>query len=448
MALITCPDCGAGVSDSAPACPRCGRPMGAPTPARSDARVLKKGGRRTPITITISSFAIIAIGLVLAVLFVPALQIGQHLEARCQVNGLGSGSCQFTNTGWTPGSQCVVVRLVNKNGGMASSGPLCSGRVWPNDTKQQDVSIVVGDTCSSKDMSWSDFCAMEVRDFGDAPSSAGTPSSDSAPSSLPATARAGGAPTPSETTSQGATVPDPFDANAALRVLPQVSDGDGKPVQPKLVYASAPYTSGGSATRLLLVSYANQGDCHACGVSVAGGVFTRGTDGWALATWNPSITTFGSFGQLGGDAKPFPLSGHEAIILAGGYTGMGEVDSYADLIAVVNGQPAVVWDGSTGSDTTGTGTCNPAHCTKWTGQLKVASASVQGWPDLELQSSGIAARDDNSIESMNRTKTFTFDGTKYGQSKDVVDAPAALSAAPASSAAGVSSASSVAPPGP
>lgn len=30
MALVTCPDCSNQVSDSAPACPKCGRPFGAP----------------------------------------------------------------------------------------------------------------------------------------------------------------------------------------------------------------------------------------------------------------------------------------------------------------------------------------------------------------------------------------------------------------------------------
>lgn len=32
MALVKCPDCGSEVSDQAPACPRCGRPMKVPSP--------------------------------------------------------------------------------------------------------------------------------------------------------------------------------------------------------------------------------------------------------------------------------------------------------------------------------------------------------------------------------------------------------------------------------
>jgi hypothetical protein len=167
MALIKCPDCGAEVSDAAPACPRCGRP--------ADPIVAPNGSRqRTPqrernrtgtVSITLSSFALLIIGFALAVCFVPALQIGQHVEARCQVNGLGSGTCQFTNTGWTPGSQCVAVRLVNKQGGAVSSGPLCSGRIWPNDTAQRDVAMVIGDNCSAPGVMWNDACTMDIRNL-------------------------------------------------------------------------------------------------------------------------------------------------------------------------------------------------------------------------------------------------------------------------------------------
>ncbi|MEW9625855.1 hypothetical protein [Rhodanobacter geophilus] len=341
------------------------------------------------------------------------------------------------------------MRLVNKNGGVASSGPLCSGRVWPNDTKQQDVSIVVGETCSSSEMSWSDFCSMDVRNFGGDSDPAVTSPNEPAQSSPPPFSQAGSTPSsPLGSGSQHPTIHDAFDPDAALRALPQVSDGDGNPVQAKLVYASMPYAYSGSASRFIIVSYASQGDCHACGVTIGGGIFTKGSQGWSLSNWAPSITTFGAFGQLDGAAKPFPLSGHEAVILTGGYTGMGEEDTYADLIAVVNGQLVVVWEGNTGSDTTGTGSCDSSHCTKWTGQLRATSASTQGWPDLELHTVGIAARDDNSIESMNRTKTFTFNGTKYAASRDVADASTVLPPAHAFSTAGAPSASSVATPVP
>jgi len=39
MALITCPDCQAQVSDAAPACPKCGRPMAAAAPVAAPVAV-------------------------------------------------------------------------------------------------------------------------------------------------------------------------------------------------------------------------------------------------------------------------------------------------------------------------------------------------------------------------------------------------------------------------
>jgi len=69
MALITCPECGAQVSDAAPACPKCGYPMASvaattagtatavtepraepePLPTERSAEPFTIGGRRIPI---------------------------------------------------------------------------------------------------------------------------------------------------------------------------------------------------------------------------------------------------------------------------------------------------------------------------------------------------------------------------------------------------------------
>lgn len=171
MALIKCPDCGTEVSDAAPACPKCGRPFQIISAAPNSYRQPQLGARHekkrsATVSLTLSSFAVFLIGLTVAVCFVPALQIGQHVETSCRLNGLGSGTCQFTNTGWTPGSDCIDVRLVNKQGGFASSGPLCSGRVWPNDTTQKDVTIVMGDTCSGSGfVAWNEVCSMDIREL-------------------------------------------------------------------------------------------------------------------------------------------------------------------------------------------------------------------------------------------------------------------------------------------
>ena len=48
MALVTCPDCGKSISDAAPACPQCGRPM---TPPTSKVITTPKGQKiRVPIS--------------------------------------------------------------------------------------------------------------------------------------------------------------------------------------------------------------------------------------------------------------------------------------------------------------------------------------------------------------------------------------------------------------
>jgi len=102
-----------------------------------------------------------------AVWFVPSLEIGQNLVANCQVNGTGQGSCQFTNTGWTPGTQCVEVALRNvQQGSTVGSGPVCSGRVWPNDTTEKNIMIVIGHNCDAPALGIPDLsnvCTMDVR---------------------------------------------------------------------------------------------------------------------------------------------------------------------------------------------------------------------------------------------------------------------------------------------
>jgi len=90
--------------------------------------------------------------------------LGQEVETGCRVNGLGQGSCLFTNTGWAPGTSCAEVRL--RNGAKsATSGKFCSGRIAPNDTVEKSFSIVVGDVCADGKATakpWQDVCEMEV----------------------------------------------------------------------------------------------------------------------------------------------------------------------------------------------------------------------------------------------------------------------------------------------
>ena len=59
MALISCPECGAEISDSARQCPRCGRPMAEPS---SEAVTTRAGGKWEAL-----GFSLIAVGIVLGI---------------------------------------------------------------------------------------------------------------------------------------------------------------------------------------------------------------------------------------------------------------------------------------------------------------------------------------------------------------------------------------------
>lgn len=259
MALINCPDCGTEVSDAAPACPKCGCPIAPPTP-QNHARV--RGERsRSPatFTITVSSFVLIVLAIAAAVWFVPALEIGQNLATSCQVNGAGQGSCQFTNTGWTPGSQCVDVQLRNQQGGTVRSGPVCSGRVWPNDTSEKNVMIAIGNTCDNAlgvpDLS--DVCTMDVTNVdstaaSDAPSTTdATPqdadTSASAPVSTGAADAAASAPAPMQAAPfEASSTPAP---SSSIAMSPAATSTEAPAPQLPVANASGPSFDCSKATQ-------------------------------------------------------------------------------------------------------------------------------------------------------------------------------------------------------
>jgi hypothetical protein len=424
MALIKCLDCGTDVSDAAPVCPKCGRPAAVgpfiATPSRDvQPKVEKK--RSGTVSITLSSFAVMVIGIAIAVCFVPALQIGQSLQAQCKINGLGSGTCQFTNTGWTPGSQCIAVRLVNKKGGFVSSGPLCSGRVWPNDTAQKDVSMVVGDTCSAPDASWSDVCEMDIHNLtGGADDEAFERNSASPPAQAPSETQAAtvGNVAPLATagmSSTGHTItsPDPFDENAVIQQMPASADGSGKPITPILVFSSTPFSEGGKTFRYVIVSYATSGDCHACSVTLGAAIFVKVESSWVLKSWDASLMTSGENGVFGTKAEKFSLGEHSGVILQGSGVGQGVAYSYATVLGESGGKLAAVWTGRTAWDETGTGSCAANSCANWSSVLKRLPTSKNGWTDLQLQTTGVGDRADKSFGSINKTETLQFDGTKY-----------------------------------
>lgn len=117
------------------------------------------------VTATMSSLVLLAVAAFVFAWFLMPVGIGQLLASNCRVNGLGEGACPFTNTGWTPGTACAEVEIINADAETISSGTVCSGRVWPNDTVEKRISIIVGDHCKDRtysDRSWSDVCHMNV----------------------------------------------------------------------------------------------------------------------------------------------------------------------------------------------------------------------------------------------------------------------------------------------
>jgi hypothetical protein len=131
-----------------------------PGPHASSRESAPKGN--ATMTISLSFVTVLIIGALLAIWFVPSAGIGAELKSDCKINGLGNGSCQFTNVGWTPGSACVAVKIVNTNGTAVSSSELCSGRVSPSDTVTKEVNLVLNEGCEAQDRAWNEVCHLEV----------------------------------------------------------------------------------------------------------------------------------------------------------------------------------------------------------------------------------------------------------------------------------------------
>lgn len=245
MALINCPDCGTEVSDAAAACPKCARPIAIEAASELHPSTAKSGSgrKRSPatFTITLSSFVLIVLAIATAVWFVPSLEIGQNLVGSCHVNGTGQGTCQFTNTGWTPGSQCVDVALRNnRQGSTVRSGPVCSGRVWPNDTTEKNVTIAIGNTCDNAlgmpDLS--DVCTMDINNVDSSDAGVGPLSTEGA--AQPSTDAAGGDAKDSIGGAE-AVAPSASSASAAATPIPAVTSLS--PVQSSSITAPATATS-------------------------------------------------------------------------------------------------------------------------------------------------------------------------------------------------------------
>ena len=80
----------------------------------------------------------------------------------CTMNGLGSGSCAFTNTDPAPWSICghVVVHATGSSR-ERESPPICSGFIWPRSTTNVNFSVSeVHDLCAASGQRWADVCSF------------------------------------------------------------------------------------------------------------------------------------------------------------------------------------------------------------------------------------------------------------------------------------------------
>lgn len=83
------------------------------------------------------------------------------LDESCTMNGLGKGSCIFTNTGTASGHMCgrIVVERTATPKKDAHSPVLCSGEVQKQSTQKVEFDIpAVHDMCNDGSGSWRDQC--------------------------------------------------------------------------------------------------------------------------------------------------------------------------------------------------------------------------------------------------------------------------------------------------
>lgn len=85
------------------------------------------------------------------------------IEYQCTMNGLGSGSCNFTNTGDGSGAICGHILVLKKDAiDNAESSRFCSGEVQSSSTTTVSFAIPsVQRVCpSSIEKSWTDSCSF------------------------------------------------------------------------------------------------------------------------------------------------------------------------------------------------------------------------------------------------------------------------------------------------
>lgn len=161
MALITCPDCQASISDAAPACPKCGRPMHAPAAKPPPLPARARPAPKQSIPRLLVLLGLLAVAMAFTIYRVSTVNPPEH---RCTLNGLGMGSCTFTNRNVVPSTECGHIELTShvEDEGTHTSSTFCSGLVWPSSSVSIAFSLhEVRSACATdwrSKKSWSDVC--------------------------------------------------------------------------------------------------------------------------------------------------------------------------------------------------------------------------------------------------------------------------------------------------
>ncbi len=83
----------------------------------------------------------------------------------CRINGLGQGSCSFTNTGTGKGSLCVMPQMVRTDGQTLESSLICSGNLESSSTSVVQFFITGLISFCTNDESgktWTDYCELQI----------------------------------------------------------------------------------------------------------------------------------------------------------------------------------------------------------------------------------------------------------------------------------------------
>ncbi len=79
------------------------------------------------------------------------------INPSCVMNGLGHGSCDFTNIGKSTGSICGMIEV--QGPGKAESNQFCSGQVEPMSTEKVEFKVpAVNELCDNGFESWTKKC--------------------------------------------------------------------------------------------------------------------------------------------------------------------------------------------------------------------------------------------------------------------------------------------------